>query len=100
MGLWGQRDGVWYRVREYYYDSREERRQKTDEEYADALAALAGGRPIQGVVVDPAAASFLETLRRRGWRVLPADNRVLSGIRLTARLLKAGKPVSYTHLHR
>ena len=93
MGLWGQRDGIWYRVKEYYYNSREEHRQKTDEEYADDLAALAGGRSIQGVVVDPAAASFLETLRRRGWRVLPADNRVLSGIRLTARLLKAGKLV-------
>lgn len=53
MGLWGQRDGIWYRVKEYYYNSREEHRQKTDEEYADDLAALAGGRSIQGVVVDP-----------------------------------------------
>lgn len=53
MGLWGQRDGVWYRVKEYYYNSREEHRQKTDEEYADDLTALAGGRSIQGVVVDP-----------------------------------------------
>ena len=93
MGLWGQRNGVWYRVAEYYYDARQQRRQKTDEEYADELAGLAGGREIRAVVVDPSAASFIETLRRRGWRVRKADNEVLSGIRLTARLLKAGKIV-------
>ena len=93
MGLWGRRDGVWYRVAEYYYDARQERRQKTDEEYADALEKLAGGRRIEAVVVDPSAASFIETLRRRGWRVRRADNEVLSGIRLTARLLKTGRLV-------
>ena len=93
MGLWGKQNGVWYRVAEYYYDARQERRQKTDEEHADALARLAGGRRIEAVVADPSAASFLETLRRRGWRVRRADNEVLSGIRLTARLLKARKLV-------
>ena len=91
MGLWGRKDGVWYRVSEYYYDSRSAHRQKTDEEYADDLARLAGNRPVRAVIVDPSAASFCETLRRRGWRVQKADNRVISGIRLTARLLKSGQ---------
>jgi PBSX family phage terminase large subunit len=93
MGLWGRKDGTWFRVKEYYYDGRAARRQKTDEEYADDLAALAGGRPVRAVVADPSAASFCETLRRLGWRVKKADNQVLSGIRLTARLLKSGKLV-------
>ena len=93
MGLWGRQGEVWYRVSEYYYDARAARRQKTDEEYADDLAGLAGERPIHAVVADPSAASFCETLRRRGWRVKKADNQVLSGIRLTARLLKSGKLV-------
>ena len=93
MGLWGKKDGVWYRVKEYYYDGRAARRQKTDEEYADDLAALVGDRPVRAVVADPSAASFCETLRRRGWRVKKADNQVVSGIRLTARLLKSGKLV-------
>ena len=93
MGLWGRKDGTWFRVKEYYYDGRAARRQKTDEEYADDLAALAGGRPVRAVVADPSAASFCETLRRRGWRVKKADNQVVSGIRLTARLLKSGKLV-------
>ena len=65
----------------------------TDEEYAQALETLAGGRRISAVIVDPSAASFLEVLRRKGWRVRKADNDVLSGIRLTSDLLKSGKIV-------
>ncbi len=44
-------------------------------------------------MADPSAASFIEVLRRRGWRVEKADNDVLAGIRTTAELLKAGKLV-------
>jgi len=93
MGLWGKKQGVWYRVKEFYYDARARRRQMTDEEYAAALADLAGERPVRAVVLDPSAASFAETLRRKGWRVKKADNEVISGIRLTAQLLKTGKLV-------
>lgn len=93
MGLWGKQQGVWYRVKEFYYDSRARGRQKTDGEYAADLRKLAGGRNIEAVIVDPSAASFIEVLRREGWRVLRARNDVLSGIRLTAELLRTGKLV-------
>ncbi len=93
MGLWGLQKGVWYRVKEFYHDSRREQRQMTDEEYAGALERLAAGRPITAVIVDPSAASFMEVLRRRGHRVQKANNDVLSGIRLTGDLLKTGKLV-------
>ena len=93
MGLWGRSGGVWYRVKEFYFDSRKEMRQMTDEEYAGALAKLAGGREITAVIVDPSAASFLEVLRRKGWRVQKAENDVLSGIRLTSDCLKSGRIV-------
>lgn len=93
FGLWGEQKGVWYRVKEYYYDSRAQMRQKTDGEYARDLRRLAGGRSIQTVVVDPSAASFIEVLRREGWRVVKAENDVLAGIRRTAELLRAGKLV-------
>ena len=88
MGLWGQKNGVWYRVEEAYYDSRREGRQKTDAEYADLLEQLAAGREIQRVIVDPSAASFMEALRQRGWQVVKADNDVADGIRVTADLLR------------
>lgn len=93
FGLWGLQEGIWYRVKEFYFDSRREMRQMTDAEYADALEKLAGGRPITAVIVDPSAASFIELLRRRGWNVKKADNDVLSGIRRTSDLLKSGKIV-------
>ena len=93
MGLWGRSDGIWYRVKEFYFDSRKEMRQMTDAEYAAALQKLVGERKITAVIVDPSAASFLEVLRREGWRVQKASNDVLSGIRLTSDCLKAGKIV-------
>ena len=93
MGLWGRCGGVWYRVNEFYFSSRRAQRQMTDEEYAVALQNLAGGRSITAVIVDPSAASFIEVLRRKGWRVQKADNDVLSGIRLTSDCLKTGKIV-------
>ncbi len=93
MGLWGRKSGVWYRMEEFYFDSRREQKQMTDEEYARALEKLAGGRNISAVIVDPSAASFMEVLRRRGHRVRKANNDVLAGIRLTADALKEGRIV-------
>ncbi len=93
FGLWGEMGGVWYRVKEFYYDARKQGRQKTDGEYAEDLRRLAGGRCIERVIIDPSAASFCETLRREGWTVYRADNRVLEGIRRTAQALKTGKIV-------
>ena len=57
------------------------------------LEKLAGGRCIETVIADPSAASFIETLRREGWPVQKADNRVLEGIRRTATALKTGRIV-------
>ena len=93
FGLWGRIGTVWYRVEEFYHDSRQTGVQMTDQEYADALRRLAAGRPIRAVVADPSAASFLELLRREGWRVIRGKNDVLSGIRVTADLLKTGRLV-------
>lgn len=93
MGLWGRLDGVWYRVDEFYYDSRRDGGQKTDLEYLRDLERLTAGKRIRQVVVDPSAASFITLLRRKGWPVVAADNDVLSGIRTTASLLREGKLV-------
>ena len=93
MGLWGLHQGVWYRVQEFYFASRERQRQMTDEEYAEALANLVGKRFVTAVIVDPSAASFIEVLKRKGWRVKKADNDVLGGIRLTSDCLKDGRIV-------
>ena len=92
MGLWGERDGVWYRIREYYYDSRREGAPRTDEQHYAGLCKLAGGLPVEAVVVDPSAASFIACIAAHGrFRVLKARNDVLSGIRLVSDALLAGK---------
>lgn len=93
MGLWGKQNGVWYRVKEFYFNSRKELRQMTDGEYAEALRELAGSRNVTAVIVDPSAASFIELLRQKGWRVQKAKNDVISGIRATADRLKSGEIV-------
>ncbi len=92
MGLWGKRNGVWYRLEEYYFDSRREGYQKTDEEHYAALKTLAGGRKIGRVIVDPSAASFIEVIKRHGeYRVTPARNNVADGIRRVSGALKEGR---------
>ena len=93
FGLWGERDGVWFRVEEFYYDARREGRQRTDGEYAQDLRRLVDGRRVEFVVADPSAASFIELLRREGWPVRKAENDVLAGIRVTAELLRTGRLV-------
>lgn len=96
-GLWCVLDGgKAVRIKEYYYDGRGERSQKTDEEYYQELVKLAGDKPIRSVVVDPSAASFIACIRsKRQFKVMKANNDVLNGIRLTANLLKSGKILIY-----
>lgn len=92
MGLWCVQAARAVRLKESYYDSRKTRTQRTDEEHYTALEELTRGYYIQGVVVDPSAASFIETIRRHGrYMVLPAENDVVNGIRTTATLLQSGR---------
>ena len=90
-GLWCWDGKTATRIREYYYSGRESQRNKTDEEYYTELEALAGDLPVRAVVVDPSAASFIETIRRHGrFKVRKAHNEVVPGILTTARMLRDG----------
>ena len=92
MGLWGLHDGIWYRVKEYYYSSKLEGASRTDEEHYAALEQLAGDKDITKVIVDPSAASFIECIRRHGrFRVVKADNDVITGIRNVSTALSQGR---------
>lgn len=113
--LWAKYGSIWHAVNEYYYSGRDKGITKTDEEYADAVDALAA--PIMEkrekivnegkaeyfqkirTIVDPSAASFITTLRKRkrgmyssqSWyNVIPADNDVVDGIRDTATAMELG----------
>lgn len=113
--LWAKYGSIWHAVNEYYYSGRDKGITKTDEEYADAVDALVA--PIMEkrekivnegkaeyfqkirTIVDPSAASFITTLRKRkrgmyssqSWyNVIPADNDVVDGIRDTATAMELG----------
>ncbi len=90
--LWSKGvDGKWYCIREYYYSGRDESTQKTDDEYANDLEEFLNGiRPLS-IIVDPAAASFIALLKKRGYKVKKARNDVLDGIRFTGMELNNGE---------
>lgn len=84
-------DGKWYCIKEYYYSGRDENAQKTDDEYAaDLDKFLDGIRPL-AVIVDPAAASFIALLKKKGYKVKRAKNDVLDGIRFAGTKLNNGE---------
>lgn len=90
--LWNKgTDGVWYCIREYYYSGRDKGRQKTDAEFADDFMKWIGDTKFRAMIVDPAAASFIAELRKRGVKVLKAKNDVLDGIRMVATRLNQNR---------
>lgn len=92
FGLWGKSGDIWYRIREYYYDARKAGISRTDEEHYRELCALAGDRNVRKVIIDPSAASMIACIERHGrFRVMRADNRVLTGIQRVSEVLTSGK---------
>ena len=91
-GLWCVAEGRAVRIREFYHSGRDSGKMLTDEEYYRELESLAGDLPVEFVVVDPSAASFIATIRAHGrFSVRKARNEVLGGIRLVAEMLREGQ---------
>ena len=92
IGLWGESGGVWYRLGEYYYDSKKEGARRTDEEHYKALCTLVGDRKVERIIVDPSAASFIECIKRHGrFTVKAAKNDVFAGIGRVSDALSCGR---------
>ena len=92
MGLWYVSEGKAHRVKEFYHDSKKTHSIMTDAEYYEELKNLAGTYPIQYVVVDPSASSFIEVIKRDGrFSVKKAENDVIQGIRRTALALSENR---------
>lgn len=87
FGLWGkcietEHKNKWIKIKEYYYSGRDSSKQKTDEEFCNELEKFIDNYPVKAVIVDPSAASFIATIKKRGkYRVIPAKNEVIDGIR-------------------
>jgi PBSX family phage terminase large subunit len=74
-------------VREYYWDSALQMRQKTDAEYVEDLIKFMGPRMDAKVIVDPSAASFKAEMLKRGIWQIDGENEVNEGIRIVSMIL-------------
>ena len=91
-GLWCVTKTEAVRIGEYYYCGREERKEKTPEEYYSEVKRLAGGRDIKCLIVDPSADAFIATVKKHhDFKVRGAVNDVLPGIQTTAEMIASGK---------
>ena len=91
-GLWCVTKTKAVRIGEYYYCGREERKEKTPEEYYSEVKRLAGGRDIKCLIVDPSADAFIATVKKHHeLKVRGAVNDVLPGIQTTAEMIASGK---------
>lgn len=85
-----------YVIDEYYFDSTQAGRQKTDAEYSRDLQRFIEGRRPEAIIVDPSAASFIAQLRKDGVAgIRHADNEVLNGIRNVASFLSGKRLFVY-----
>lgn len=90
-GLWCVTKTEAVRIGEYYYCGREERKEKTPEEYYSEVKRLAGGVDIKCLIVDPSADAFIATVKKHHeFKVRGAVNDVLPGIQTTAEMIASG----------
>lgn len=75
-------------LKEYYYDSKEKMRCKTDSELAyDIYEILKNVPNLRSVYVDPSALSLRTELDRKGLPVEEADNDVVNGIKVVSSMI-------------
>lgn len=90
-GLWAFDGKNSQREQEIYYNSREMGVRLDDEAYYKMMDEMIGNRRVEFIIIDPSAASFIETINKYGkYIVKRADNDVLDGIRVVTTFLNKG----------
>lgn len=90
-GLWAFDGRHAQKEYEYYYDSKETGIRRDDETHYQEICKLIGDRKVSFIIVDPSAASFIETINKYGkYIVKRANNDVLDGIRVQTTFLNKG----------
>lgn len=78
------------KIKELYYKGGSANR-CDNEQYYEMLKELIGDYPIDYIVIDPSAASMIETIQKHGkWLCKRANNDVIDGIQDTTKYLNAG----------
>lgn len=100
FGLWGFHNNTWFRIREFYFNSKLEQYCKTDSEYYQDILNLACGLPIESIIIDPSASSFIQLIKNIGkFNVILAKNDVLVGIRKVCEALNSKKIIFSSCCH-
>lgn len=90
-GLWAFDGRHAQKEYEYYYDSKETGIRRDDEAHYQEICKLIGDRNVSFIIVDPSAASFIETIKKHGKYIAKgAENDVLDGIRVQTTFLNRG----------
>lgn len=95
FGLYGRAKGVWYKVKEWYYEPQKSG-SKTDSALSAEMKAFLSwnGKPIRpkSIDVDPSAKHLIDQLRKDfpGIVIYPARNAVLDGIQVLAQAISSG----------
>jgi len=91
--LWQKEKGSnrWICLREWYYSGRDNRRQKTVAELADGLQELLQGIIPKQIIIDPSASALIVEVRKRGYKVVHANNEVIPGISDVATMLRQNR---------
>jgi len=81
FGLWGNDGTTWHRLKEYYYSGKETGIQKDNENYYKELEKFIGDKNLLGIIIDPSASSFIQTIKKYNrYKVIKANNDVNAGI--------------------
>lgn len=90
-GLWSFNGSTAVMQREFYYDGRRDGR-LDDSELYKRLDEWIGDRPIQFILIDPSAASFITMVKHHAKYICKsANNDVLDGIRVVTTFLNTGR---------
>ena len=66
FGLWGQCNKTWFRIKEFYYNSKITGQHLTDEELYSKLKNLTHNFKIEFIATYPFASSFIECIKKHG----------------------------------
>lgn len=93
MFAWNTRLSEWHMVRDYSYGGRDNMIPKTDPElYQDLLNFCHGVNGINATIIDPSAKSLIVLMQKdQRFRVMPANNEVISGISFVNTMFGQGK---------
>lgn len=79
-----------YVENEYYWNSRKEMKQKTDEEYIADLKQFIGDKYYKMLIIDPSASSLIVAANKTGIKTMKANNDVEEGISMVHTLVNTG----------